>query len=241
VPRRPAGSPRAPRRRHLEIQGRRLRFPVRIRHARAACATYAVGTERARGLVAGTGLELVSVAGRTPLFLALVDYRDRRPRRLRRGGRRVPGPPPRPHRALHPPAAGDADLHDGGRAGPVGPAEVARRGRAGDRRAGRPLPPRRRRRAARPHRRAAGAVAAACRAGWAARSPRSRPIRAASTPPPCAPGWAACGSAGGGAGARHGHPMAEELRALDLPRRPLAVVTADRVAFEMDAALDVPA
>lgn len=58
-----------------EIQGRRLGFPVRITEAAAACATYLVRTDRARRLVAGTGLELVSVAGRTPLLLVLVDYR----------------------------------------------------------------------------------------------------------------------------------------------------------------------
>jgi hypothetical protein len=47
---------------------------------------------------------------------------------------------------------------------------------------------------------------------------------------------------GGGAEVEpgHGHPMADELRALRLPRRPIATVTADRVSFELDAALDVP-
>lgn len=58
-----------------EIQGRRLRFPIRITEAAAACATYLVRTQRARRLVAGTGLELVSAGGRTPLFLAMVDYK----------------------------------------------------------------------------------------------------------------------------------------------------------------------
>jgi hypothetical protein len=58
-----------------EVRGRRLTFPVRISSARAACATYLVPTARARRLVAGTGLEPVSLLGRTPLFLALVDYR----------------------------------------------------------------------------------------------------------------------------------------------------------------------
>lgn len=58
-----------------QIQGRRLAFPVRITEAAAACGTYLVRTDRARRLVEGTGLELVSVAGRTPLFLALIDYR----------------------------------------------------------------------------------------------------------------------------------------------------------------------
>ena len=58
-----------------EIQGRRVEFPVRIASASMACATYLVRTARASELVAGTGLELVSVAGRTPLFLLFVDYR----------------------------------------------------------------------------------------------------------------------------------------------------------------------
>jgi len=58
-----------------DVQGRRLRFPVRITDATAAFATYLVRTARARSLVSGTGLELVSVAGRTPLFLGFVTYR----------------------------------------------------------------------------------------------------------------------------------------------------------------------
>jgi hypothetical protein len=58
-----------------EIQGRRLEFPVRIESAAAACAVYLVPAVAARPLVAGTGLDLVTVAGRTPVFLALVDYR----------------------------------------------------------------------------------------------------------------------------------------------------------------------
>jgi hypothetical protein len=37
-----------------------------------------------------------------------------------------------------------------------------------------------------------------------------------------------------------GHPMADELRALGLPRRPLATVIAEQVAFEMDPAQPVP-
>jgi hypothetical protein len=58
-----------------EIQGRTITFPVRIEHALAAAAVYLVRTERAARLVAGSGLRLVSVAGRTPLVLLLVDYR----------------------------------------------------------------------------------------------------------------------------------------------------------------------
>ncbi len=57
-----------------KIQGRRIDFPVRITDASAACAAYLVATAGAQRLVAGTGLDLVSVAGRTPLFLMFVDY-----------------------------------------------------------------------------------------------------------------------------------------------------------------------
>lgn len=59
-----------------EVHGVRLRTPVRIRSARAAAATYLVRADRARALVAGTGLDLVVAAGRTPVVLALVEYRD---------------------------------------------------------------------------------------------------------------------------------------------------------------------
>jgi acetoacetate decarboxylase len=59
----------------MEIQGRHITFPVRIGHAVAAGAVYLVRTERAAPLVAGSGLRLVSVAGRTPLVLLFVDYR----------------------------------------------------------------------------------------------------------------------------------------------------------------------
>jgi hypothetical protein len=58
-----------------DVQGRRLQFPVRITAATAAFATYLVRTARAGSLVSGTGLQLVSVAGRTPLFLGFVTYR----------------------------------------------------------------------------------------------------------------------------------------------------------------------
>lgn len=59
-----------------EIQGRRLRFPVRIRDATAASALYLVPAVGASALLTGTGLRPVSIAGRTPLVLLLVDYRD---------------------------------------------------------------------------------------------------------------------------------------------------------------------
>jgi hypothetical protein len=53
----------------MQIQGRPIEFPVRIEHALAAAAVYLVRTERAAPLVA------VSAGGRTPLVLLFVDYR----------------------------------------------------------------------------------------------------------------------------------------------------------------------
>ena len=58
-----------------EVQGRRLSFPVRIADASAALATYVVRTCAASRFVEGTGLSLVSVAGRTPLVLGFITYR----------------------------------------------------------------------------------------------------------------------------------------------------------------------
>ena len=58
-----------------EVQGRRLTLPVRITDASAALATYLVRTSAASRLVEGTGLSLVSMAGRTPLVLGFITYR----------------------------------------------------------------------------------------------------------------------------------------------------------------------
>lgn len=58
------------------IQGERVTFPVRVRDASAAAAVYLVGSAPARALLEGTGVAPVSVAGRTPLVLVFVDYRD---------------------------------------------------------------------------------------------------------------------------------------------------------------------
>lgn len=229
-----------------EIQGTRLRFPVRIRRARAACATYLVRTERARPLVAGTGLDLVSVAGRTPLFLALVGYHAGGPGRAndlgdydevgvaflaRHRGRTGP--------YVHQLPVTQAFTMEAGRAlwglpKWLGGAELAIEG-AGARchltdDAGRhvltavlralPL-------------RLPGTVPAAL----TALAPHPGGVYASAV-------RARVGGVRVGRGASlvlgHGHPMAEELRALRLPRRPLAVVTAERVTFEMDPALDVP-
>lgn len=58
-----------------EVQGRRLTLPVRITDASAALATYLVPTCAASSLVEGTGLSLVSIARRTPLVLGFITYR----------------------------------------------------------------------------------------------------------------------------------------------------------------------
>ncbi|HVL82751.1 MAG TPA: acetoacetate decarboxylase family protein [Pseudonocardia sp.] len=58
-----------------EIRGRTVGFPVRIGSASAACATYLVPVRRVRPFTGGTGLQPVTVAGRVPVFLLLVEYR----------------------------------------------------------------------------------------------------------------------------------------------------------------------
>jgi hypothetical protein len=224
-----------------EIQGRRLTFPVRIAHAAAACATYLVRTERVAPLVAGTGLEPVSVAGRTPVVLALVDYRvndlgdyDEAGVALvvRHGGRtgtyisQLPvtqtftmeagralwGLPKWLARAELSISGADATCH---LADDTGRHVLTAAMHALPWRL--PL-------------RVPGAVTAfAPRDGEVLASP----VRARVGGIRVAPGGArlVLGS---------GHPMADELRALGLPRRPLATVIAEQVSFEMDPAVAHP-
>lgn len=223
-----------------EVQGTRLRSPVRIRRARAAGAAYLVRVDRARALVAGTGLDLVSVAGRTPLFLALVDYRDGdlgaydevgMAFLARHRGRTGP--------YVHQLPVTQSFTMEAGRAlwglpKWLGAAELAVEGR---------------------HARAHLAddtgrhVLTAVLRTLPPRLPFTLPGSVTALAPH--PGGvfvsavrARVGGVRVGRGASlvlgRGHPMADELRALELPRRPLAVVTAERVAFEIDAALDVP-
>lgn len=223
-----------------EIQDRRLGFPVRITEAAAACATYLVRTDRARPLVAGTGLELVSFAGRTPLFLALVDYRvndlgdyDEVGVAFLARHRGRTGP------YIHQLPVTQSFTMEAGRAlwglpKWLGRAELAIEGRdatchlADDSGRhvltaalrtlpGRLSPPVR------------GAVAAlASRDGEVLVSPvraRLKGIRV---------------GRGGTVVLGEGHPMADELRALRLPRRPLLTTIVDHVAFEMDPAAPAP-
>lgn len=223
-----------------EVQGVRLRSPVRIRSARAAAATYLVHADRARALVAGTGLDLVAAAGRTPLVLALVEYRDTDlgtyaevgvALLARHRGRTGP--------YVHQLPVTQAFTMEAGRALWGLPKWLARTELAIE-----------------------GRHARAHLADDSGRHVLTAVLRTLPVPLPVTlpgavtalaphPGGvyasrvrARVGGVRIGRGASlvlgRGHPMADELRALELPRRPLAVVTADRVAFEIDAALDVP-
>jgi hypothetical protein len=224
-----------------EIQGRRITFPVRITDAALACATYLVRTERAARLIAGTGLELVSVAGRTPLFLLLVGYREGDlgaydevgvALLARHRGRAGPYvhqlPVTQPFtleagRALWglPKWSARAELAIGGRAATCHLADDAGRHvlTAALRALPWPLP-----------RTVPGRLTA-----LAAREDTILATRVRGR---------ACGIRIGFGGATvvlgSEHPMAGELRALRLPRRPLATVLAEHVAFELDAAVPVP-
>lgn len=224
-----------------EIQGRRITFPVRIGDARVACATYLVRTEGAARLVSGSGLQPVSVAGRTPLVLVLVDYRVNDlgdydevgvallvRHRGRTGvyihqlpvtqtftleaGRALWGLPKWLARAELSISGPDATCH-----------LADDTGRHVLTAAMRTLPWRL------PLRVPGTLTALAPRDGEVLASR----VRARASGIRVAPG-----------GARvvlgRGHPMAEELRALHLPRRPLATVVAEHVAFEMDPARPFP-
>ncbi|GAA2545244.1 acetoacetate decarboxylase family protein [Pseudonocardia hydrocarbonoxydans] len=222
-----------------EVQGRRLRFTVRIGEASAACATYLVRTAGVRALLTGTGLEPVSVAGRTPLFLVLVDYRVNDlgdydeagvaflvRHRGRTGtyihqlpvtqtftmeaGRALWGLPKWLARAELGIDGADATCHLADDTGrPVLTAALHAALRLPGTLRGAVT-------ALAPH--DGGVLASAVRA----RIGGIRVGRGASV---------ALGS---------GHPMADELRALGLPRRPLLTVVAGRVAFDMDPATAHP-
>jgi hypothetical protein len=61
---------------HL-IQGRRVEFPVEVRHASAGSATYLVPAAAARRLLKLSALEVAEVLpGRALLSLAIIDYKD---------------------------------------------------------------------------------------------------------------------------------------------------------------------
>lgn len=222
-----------------EIQGRRLGFPVRIGEASAACATYLVRTAGVRALLAGTGLEPVSVAGRTPLFLVLVDYRVNDlgdydeagvAFLVRHRGRTGP--------YVHQLPVTQTFTMEAGRALWGLPKWLARAELTID-----------------------GADATCHLADDAGHHVLTTAMHAALRLPFTLPGTltalaphdggvlaspvrARVGGLRVGRGASvvlgSGHPMADELRALGLPRRPLATVVAGRVAFDMDPATVLP-
>ena len=224
-----------------EIQGRRLGFPVRIRDASVACATYLVRTRRARELVAGTGLDLVSVAGRTPLFLVLVDYRSNDlgdydevgvAFLARHRGRTGP--------YIHQLPVTQTFTMEAGRAlwglpKWLARAELSFRGSDAtchltddaDRHvlttALRTLPFR---------------LPVTVPGRLTALAPRDGTVLASGIR--MSARGVRLGPGGGTVVLGSGHPMADELRALGLPRRPLATVIVDNVAFDMDAAVETP-
>ena len=223
-----------------EIRGRRVRFPVRIADASVACAIYLVRTDRARGLVAGTGLDLVSVAGRTPLFLVLADYRvndlgsyDKVGVGLLARHRGRAGPyihqlavtetfTLEASRALWglPKWLAEADLAiTGGRA----VCRLSVNGRHALTAAIHTTTPRL------PVTVSGALTALAPRDGVELHSR----VRASF-------GGIRLGLGDGAVALGDGHRMADELRALGPPRRPLLTVIADRVAFDMELAVEVP-
>lgn len=224
-----------------EVQGRRLGFPVRITDATAACAVFLVRTARARRLVEGTGLELVSFAGRTPLFLVLVDYRagdlgdyDEVAVALLARHRGRTGP------YIHQLPVTRTFTMEAGRALWGLPkwqarAELSIAGRdatchltdTGDRHVLtttlRTLP---------------GRLPVTVPGTVTALAPRGEEVLASEVA--ARVGGIRFGPGGGRLVLGTGHPMADELRLLRLPHRPLLTIIADTVAFDMSAARPVP-
>jgi hypothetical protein len=224
-----------------EIQGRRLGFPVRITDAAVACATYLVRTSRARRLVAGTGLELVSVAGRTPLFLVLVDYKvndlgdyDEVGVALLARHRGRTGP------YIHQLPVTQEFTMEAGRAlwglpKWLAHAELSIDGRDAtchladdtDRHvltaALRTLP---------------GRLPGTVPGALTALAPHGDTVLASGVR--MRANGVRLGFGGGTVVLGSGHPMADELRAVGLPRRPLVTTIVDHVAFDMEPAVPVP-
>ena len=62
---------------HTLIQGRRVAFPVVVRHASAGSATYLVPAAAARALLPGAAFEIAEpLPGKALLSLAIIDYLD---------------------------------------------------------------------------------------------------------------------------------------------------------------------
>jgi hypothetical protein len=223
-----------------EVQGKRLTFPVRIGDAGAACAAYPVRAARAAALLEGTGLEPVAVAGWALAVVGLVDYRVNDlgaydelalalPVRFRgRTGVHITQLPVtetftmEAGRALWglPKWLGTAELDiRGSRA----TGHLAHEGRHVLTAALSTLP------FALPGTVPGAVTAFAPRDGVMLASPvraRLRGIRVG-----LGAGTLVLGS---------GHPMADELRSLGLPRRPLLTAIVEHLAFAMDPAVELP-
>lgn len=221
------------------VEGRRVTFPVRIRDAAASAAVYPVRADRVRPLVTGTGLDVAAAAGRTLAVLAFVRYRVNDlgvydevglavP--VRRRGRLGAHVLHLPVTATFMMAAGralwglpkwlaTAELS-------VEPSLTTCRLDA-----------------------ASGRVLDAALRTSSPRLPFTLPARVTTLAPrgdvvlrSVARGTAQGVRLGHSASLRigDGHPMAADLRALDLPRRPLVTVGIEHLAFEMAPAVALP-
>jgi hypothetical protein len=223
-----------------EIQGRRVRFPVRITDGSAACAAFLVSAAHVRRLLAGTGLRAVALAGRTPLFLMFVEYRESDLDAYAEVGVALPvrhGGRLGVH--IHQLPVTQTFTMEAGRAlwglpKWLAEIELAIRGRRVScdlAESGRPV------------------LAAELRTSpgqW----PATVPVRITALAPRAGSVLASAvrlrargirlGVRGGAVALGSGHPMADELRAMGLARRPLLTVVVDRLAFEMDAAVERP-
>ncbi|MFC5949211.1 acetoacetate decarboxylase family protein [Pseudonocardia lutea] len=223
-----------------EVQGKHLTFPVRIGDAGAACAAYPVRAARAATLLEGTGLEPVALAGWALAVVGLVDYRVNDlgtydelalalPVLFRgRIGVHITQLPVtetftmEAGRALWglPKWLGRAELEIGGSRAT---GHLAHEGEHVLTAALSTLP------FALPGVLPGAVTAFAPRGGVMLASPvraRLRGIRV--------------GAAAGTLVLGSGHPMADELRSLGLPRRPLLTAIVDHLAFDMEAAEELP-
>lgn len=223
------------------VQGERLTFPVRIRDASAAAAVHLVRTGLVRGVLADAGVRMapVSLLGRTPVIVLFVDYRDNDlgdydevglavlvRHRGRVGAHILQLPVTREFtmeagRALWglPKWLATADLEfDDGRVHCV----------LDDDEGHHVLRARLRTTPALPVTVPASLTTLAPRDDVVLASPvrmRARGVRVGS---------------GGTVLPGTGHPMAQQMRAMGLPRRPLLTAVVDHVAFDMDPAVELP-
>jgi len=224
------------------VQGERLTFPVRIRDASAAVAVHLVPTPLVRGVLADAGVRMapVSLLGRTPVVVLFVDYRDNDlgdydevglavlVRHHGRTGAHILQLPVTQEftmeagRALWglPKWLAGADLtFEGGR--------VRCLLDDGDRQV------------LRAHlRTTTPALPLTVPASLTTLAPRDEVVLA--SPVRVRARGLRLGS-GGSMLPGTGHPMAQQMRAMGLPRRPVLTAVVDHVAFDMDPAVELPA